>query len=135
MSEAVQWKTAEVREDLDVLAPDGSEIRVLGAITGGSMAHGTLPPSGVSMAVRHLTVEEMWFVLGGKAEVWRSNDHVDETVEVCAGSWLTIPLGTSFQFRTLGEEPFRFIMCTLPPWPGEGEAVRVADHWPPNAAG
>ena len=35
------------------------------------MAHGTLPPGAVSLAVTHRTVAEIWFVTGGAAEVWR----------------------------------------------------------------
>ena len=45
------------------------------------------------------------------------------------GISLTIPLGAHFQFRNEGKEPLSFIILTIPPWPGEGEAVRVADYW------
>lgn len=129
--ESGPFGTSRLPAAYDVLAPDGSEIRVLGALRGASMAHGTLPPGGVSLAVRHRTVEELWYVLGGAAEVWRKLGETEQTVRVEAGSALTIPLGAHFQFRTVGAEPFTFIMCTVPPWPGEGEAVRVPDHWPP----
>ena len=116
-------------EPFDVLAPDGSEIRVLGAVGGASMAHGVLPPGAVSLAVVHRTVEEIWFVLSGRAEVWRKQGDVESVIEAVPGVGLTIPLGTSFQFRTVGPDPFVFLMCTTPPWPGEGEAVRVEDYW------
>lgn len=43
----------------DLLAPDGSEVRVLLSSNGGSMAHFQLPPGQVSRAVRHRTVEEI----------------------------------------------------------------------------
>ena len=46
------------------------------------------------------------------------------------GVCLTIPPGTSFQFRNTGWEPLCFIITTMPPWPGPEEAVRVTDHWP-----
>ncbi|HEY3190098.1 MAG TPA: hypothetical protein VGJ70_21580, partial [Solirubrobacteraceae bacterium] len=55
----------------DTLAPDGSEIRVLVAVGGGSLCHCTLPPGQTSRAVRHRTVEEMWYCVGGRGEVWR----------------------------------------------------------------
>jgi mannose-6-phosphate isomerase-like protein (cupin superfamily) len=29
----------------------------------------------------------------------------------------------------VGEEPLMFIIVTMPPWPGDQEAVRVDDHW------
>jgi mannose-6-phosphate isomerase-like protein (cupin superfamily) len=52
---------------------------------------------------------------------------------VATGDSLTIRPGVDFQFRTVGEEPFRFIMCTMPPWPGTEEASPVAGPW--EAAG
>ncbi|HVZ08830.1 hypothetical protein [Rhodopila sp.] len=51
--------------DCDVLAPDGAEVRVLLARAGGSMAHFRLPAGQVSRAVRHRTVEEIWYILSG----------------------------------------------------------------------
>ena len=124
------FETVKLKERYDVLAPDTSEIRLLGQVPRGSMAHGTLPVGAISLAVIHRTVEEIWYVLSGRAEVWRSQSSGDEVVDVGEGTSITIPFGTSFQFRTIGSEPFRFIMCTMPPWPGEDEAVRVQGYWP-----
>ena len=118
----------------DVLAPDGSEIRVLGATSRGSMAHGTLPPGQVSRAIVHRNVEELWHVTEGRGQVWRKQGARESVVDVGPGTSLTIPTGVHFQFRTVGSEPLRFIMCTMPPWPGPEEAVRVADHWPTSEA-
>jgi mannose-6-phosphate isomerase-like protein (cupin superfamily) len=126
----VRLQTVPLPEVYDVLAPDTSEIRLLGRVAGASMAHGTLPPGGVSLAVVHRTVEEIWYVLEGEAEIWRKLGNVEATIAARAGTSITIPVGTHFQFRTVGPEPFRFIMCTVPPWPGEDEAARVPDHWP-----
>jgi mannose-6-phosphate isomerase-like protein (cupin superfamily) len=130
--------TKHLPERHDVLAPDNSQIRVLVATANCSMAHGTLPPGQVSLAVTHLTVEEVWYVTAGRGQVWRKQDGHEEIVDVAPGTALTIPLGAHFQFRTVGDEPLRFIMCTMPPWPGAQEAVRVPDHWPvasPDTAG
>lgn len=113
----------------DLLAPDGSEIRLLPALAGGSMVHCTLPPGGVSRAVAHRTVEELWYILAGEGEVWRRMGDREETVAVTAGTALAIPLGTHFQFRTTGAAPLEFVIVTLPPWPGPDEAYRVEDHW------
>jgi mannose-6-phosphate isomerase-like protein (cupin superfamily) len=123
------FMTRSLPRDVDALAPDGSEIRLLVRTERGSMAHGTLPPGGVSLAVTHRTVEEMWFVTGGRAEIWRTQGDHEEVIEVTAGDALTIPFGTHFQFRTLGDAPFTFIMCTMPPWPGDDEAVPVVGRW------
>ncbi|MEW5919110.1 MAG: hypothetical protein AB1762_22085, partial [Gemmatimonadota bacterium] len=65
------FDTRSLPADYDVLAPDGSEIRVLCATPRASMAHGTLPPGGVSLAIRHRTVDELWYVTGGRGQVWR----------------------------------------------------------------
>ena len=125
---------------LDAMAPDGSEIRLLTATGGGSMAHCTLPPGRTSQAVRHRTVEEVWYFLEGEGEVWRSAGGREENTaggreEITAvgpGLSLNIPLGTHFQFRNPGPGPLCFIIVTMPPWPGDGEAERVEGHWPPD---
>ncbi len=122
--------TSRLGEAYDVLAPDGSEIRLLVATTRGSMVHGTLPPGRVSLAIAHRQVEEVWYVTAGQGEVWRKIGDQESVVTVAPGSALTIPTGAHFQFRTIGPEPFQFVMCTMPPWPGAHEAVRVPDHWP-----
>lgn len=124
------FHTVTLRVDYDEVAPDTSEIRLLARLAGGSLAHGTLPPGAVSLAVVHRTVEEIWFVLSGRAELWRRHDAHETIVEIGAGTAATLPVGTRFQFRTVGDEPFRFLMCTMPPWPGDGEAVPVSGHWP-----
>jgi hypothetical protein len=49
-----------VPSSFDLLAPDGSEVRLLVSTTRGSMVHCTLPPGGVSKAVTHRAVEEVW---------------------------------------------------------------------------
>ena len=113
----------------DALAPDGSEIRVLLALAAGSMAHGTLRPNQTTVAIQHRTVEEIWFVLDGSAEIWRRAGEQESIESVGRGDALTIPLGTEFQFRTVGDTPFQFIMCTMPPWPGEHEAIAVEGIW------
>ena len=116
----------------DALAPDGSEIRLLPRNDRVSMAHGTLPPATQSSAIRHRTIDEIWFVVGGCAEIWRCLDGQESVELIQVGDSLHIPCGTEFQFRTVGPEPFTFIMCTMPPWPGDDEAVAVTGIWHPE---
>ena len=123
------FETVQLPISHDVLAPDGSEIRVLAGTEQCSMAHGFLPPGGVSRAIRHRTVEEVWYVLSGEAEVWRRLGDDEQVITATAGTSLTIPVGARFQFRTTGDEPFQFIMLTMPPWPGEDEAEFVPGNW------
>lgn len=113
----------------DVLAPDGSEIRLLAANDRASMVHCVLPPGAVSLAVKHRTVEELWYCVSGEGELWRRLGGQEETLALVPGVSADIPLGAHFQFRNLGEEPLELILTTIPPWPGENEVVRVEDHW------
>jgi len=121
--------TKQLAEHYDYLAPDGSEIRVLLGLSGGGLAHCTLPAGGVSRAVVHQTVEEIWYCLTGAGEVWREQGSHATVVSFRPGTCLTIPLGTRFQFRTVGPEPLSFLIATMPPWPGEHEAQPVPGHW------
>ena len=119
------WTTRALPEAYDLEAPDGSEIRLLVERPGGSMVHCCLPPGRVTRAVRHRTVEEVWYFLSGIGEVWRRDGEREEVVEARPGLALSIPLGTHFQFRTVGAEPLVFLIVTMPPWPGPDEAVFV----------
>ena len=116
-----------------VLAPDGSEVRPMLEVTRGSMAHCLLPPGAVSLAVRHKTIEEMWYIIAGHGQMWRKHDAHEDVVDLLPGTCVSIPTGAHFQFRNPGDKPLEFIMATLPPWPGMDEAVRVDDHWPTGA--
>jgi mannose-6-phosphate isomerase-like protein (cupin superfamily) len=113
-------------------APDGSDVRVLLQLRGGSVAHFELAAGLTSRAVVHRSVEEIWFFLTGRGEMWRKLNQREEVVPVKSGVCLTIPVGTHFQFRSLGPEPLAAIGVTMPPWPGEGEAYEVAGRWTPT---
>ncbi len=115
----------------DVLAPDGSEVRILLSLTGGSMAHFRLRPGETSKAVVHRTVEELWYVLAGEGEMWRATEGVEEVTVLRPGTSIAIPVGTRFQFRCTGGEALAAVAVTMPPWPGEDEAVFVPGPWEP----
>jgi mannose-6-phosphate isomerase-like protein (cupin superfamily) len=129
------WETKRLPARPDVVAPDGSDVRILPGLAGGTMAHFELAPGETSIAVVHRTVEEIWFCVGGRGEMWRAHDEREEVVEVEPGIALTIPVGTRFQFRALGSEPLAAVGVTMPPWPGPDEAVIVDGRWPPTVAG
>ena len=125
----IDFETKHLPVDYDILAPDSSEIRLLLTTRGGSIVHCTLPPHEMSVAVCHKTVEEVWYFIEGQGEVWRKQGKREEVVEVKNGVCISIPTGTHFQFRNTGNEPLKFLITTMPPWPGEHEAVRVQDYW------
>jgi mannose-6-phosphate isomerase-like protein (cupin superfamily) len=114
------------------VAPDGSDVRVLLGLAGGGMAHFELAPGHTSRAVQHRTVEEIWYFLAGEGEMWREQEGREEIVKVSAGACLTIPLGTRFQFRSIGDQPLSAVGVTMPPWPGDSEAILAAGPWPPT---
>lgn len=122
--------TKHVPETYDYLAPDGSEIRSLCELAGGVAVHCALPAGGISKAVKHQTVEEIWYCLGGSGQIWRRLGAEEEITPLLAGTSLTIPLGAHFQFRNDGAAPLELLIVTMPPWPGADEAVAVPDFWP-----
>lgn len=126
------FATKPLPEQRDAVALDGSDVRVLLGLGGGGMAHFKLSPGQTSFAVTHRTVEEIWFFLSGCGEMWRRQGACEEVVAVEPGVCLTIPLGTHFQFRSFGPGPLAAIGVTMPPWPGEGEAVPVEGKWEPT---
>ena len=114
----------------DAIAPDGSQIyfRVLDAARA-SVAEVVLAGGKTSRAIRHKTVEEIWFMVAGSGDVWlRSPDGATtETTSVSVGDIVVIRTGWDFQFRATSFEPLRFLCYTSPPWPGDDEAVPVED--------
>ena len=57
----------------DAVAPDGSDVRILLGLKGGGMAHFELGPGEVSTAVTHRTVEEIWYFVSGRGQMWRKD--------------------------------------------------------------
>ena len=118
------------------------------------MVEVVLPAGQVSRPVYHRTVEELWYILEGRGQVWRCppDAGADANTDAAAGpapggagpgefapgfapspvqpgDALTIPTGWRFQFsadRDAGV-PLRFLCITLPPWPGPEEA-QPADY-------
>jgi mannose-6-phosphate isomerase-like protein (cupin superfamily) len=127
------FETRHLPMERDAIAPDGSDVRILLGLKGGGLAHFELGPGLVSKAVTHRTVEEIWFFLSGRGQMWRRQGTTEQIVDVYSGVCLTIPLGTQFQFRSFAYEPLSAVGVTMPPWPGEGEAIPVEGTWPATA--
>jgi mannose-6-phosphate isomerase-like protein (cupin superfamily) len=114
----------------DVVAPDGSDVRVLLQLAGGSMAHFELAPGQTSRAVVHRSVDEIWYILHGSGQMWRRQDGREEVTDLRPGTCLSIPAATQFQFRSADGTPLAAVGVTMPPWPGEDEARHVPGVWP-----
>jgi len=126
---------------VDVVAPDGSAIRLLigdaHRATRASLCEVTLAAGQASRPVWHRQVEEIWYVLDGRGEVWRWPPTVAVAGEtergiaaVGPGDALTIPTGWRFQFRASPESALRFLCYTSPPWPGPDEAQPSDEEGP-----
>jgi mannose-6-phosphate isomerase-like protein (cupin superfamily) len=126
------FETKFLAETPDAVAPDGTAVRLLAALAGGSFAHFELPAGAVSRAVAHRTVEEIWYFVGGAGQLWRRSGDTETVVDIRPGLCATIPLGTQFQFRCDSAVPLAFVAITMPPWPGEAEAFGVSGPWPPT---
>ena len=129
------FQTRLLPDSPDVVAPDGSDVRTLLQLGGGSMAHFELAAGQVSRAVAHRTVDEIWYVLHGRGQMWRRQAQREEqaqreqTVSLSPGTCVSIPAGTHFQFRADAGGPLAVIGVTMPPWPGPGEAYEVPGRW------
>jgi mannose-6-phosphate isomerase-like protein (cupin superfamily) len=117
--------TISLAEAPVVSAPDGSTVRVLVASARGSMARFELETGRTTRAVRHRTVEELWTVVEGRGELWRRTMEGESVVTLEPGVGVVMPVGTSFQFRSLGPGTLAIVAVTMPPWPGDDEAEIV----------
>jgi mannose-6-phosphate isomerase-like protein (cupin superfamily) len=130
MINGLDFETKQLPAEYKYLAPDKSEIRKLTQVHRGNMCHCTLPPGCVSLAVKHKSVEELWYFIQGIGKMWRKQDEHEEVIDVMPGLSLSIPTGTHFQFRNNGGEPLCFVIVSMPPWQDDvEEAVRVKDYW------
>jgi len=132
MAEPTHWQTVPLSMSQHVLAPDGSEIRLLAVGERASMVHCRLPAGKTSRAVVHKTVEELWFVLAGHGLMWRQSGCVEGVDILAPGCSLSIPTGTVFQFQNTGPCPLDILIVTTPPWPGDDEAEPRPGLWIPS---
>ena len=131
---ATDFATFRLPADTTVTAPDGSDVRVLLGLSAGGMAHFELAAGQTARAVAHRTVEEIWYVVAGRGEMWRRAGEREEVTLLEPGVCLTIPLGTHFQFRAAPDQSVSALAITMPPWPGADEAVWVPGPWMPSVA-
>jgi mannose-6-phosphate isomerase-like protein (cupin superfamily) len=124
------FDTVQLPDSPDVVAPDGSDVRVLLQLARGGMAHFELGAGRVSRAVAHHSVDEIWYILHGQGQMWRRQAGREETVSLRPGTCVSIPAGTHFQFRSTSGDPLAAVGVTMPAWPGPDEAYQVPGPWP-----
>src|SRR5689334_11119596 len=76
------FESKRLRPQVDAIAPDGSDVRILLGLAGGGMAHFELAAGQTSSAMTHRTVEEIWFFLTGRGEMWLRQGEREEIVDV-----------------------------------------------------
>ena len=128
------FQTMHTPAERTSVALDGSDVRLLLTTAGGCLALFELAAGQTSNPVAHRTVEEIWYVLRGRGEMWRKLGDAEETVALEAGVCLTIPVGTHFQWRSTGPDRLVSLGVTMPPWPGDGEPYGVEGVWAPGRA-
>lgn len=116
-------------KNIDYLAPDKSEIRLLPTFESGGLCHCTLPVGMNSSAVKHKTVDEVWYCLSGHGSIWQENNGKTQISDFTSGDSFSIPVGNSFQFKNIGNEPLCLIIATMPKWTGADEAIKVKGIW------
>lgn len=126
------FQTMQTPSERTTVAPDGADVRMLLELERGGAALFELASGDTSIPVAHHTVEEIWYIIGGRGEMWRKLGDAEETVALETGRCLTVPVGTHFQWRSVGPEPLTVIGVTMPPWPGHEEACRVEGVWKPT---
>jgi mannose-6-phosphate isomerase-like protein (cupin superfamily) len=131
----IDFQTMTLPTHPTIAAPDGSDVRVLLGLGAGGMAHFELAAGQTARAVVHRTVEEIWYVIAGRGQIWRRAGEREEVTELQAGVCLTIPLGTHFQFRAAADRSVSVVAITMPPWPGPDEAVWMPGPWAPSVSG
>ena len=113
-------------------APDGSSVELLQRTPLASQCLCSLPAGAVSQAVRHRSVEELWYVVAGTGELWLEHSGV---IRLAVGTSARIEAGHGFQFRADAGETVRIHITTLPPWPGDAEAQRATGPWQASLTG
>jgi mannose-6-phosphate isomerase-like protein (cupin superfamily) len=127
-----KMKTTKLPETPDARSPAGAEIRYLMDGKHGNMIHSTVPPGQINKATVHKTVSEFWYILAGRGEIWRDNGKENLITTLEPGTAIDIPVGTSFQYRNIGEQALKFICIAMPPWPGDEEAEYIEGIWEPT---
>ncbi len=68
------FETMHLLSEPTAIATDRSDLRALLEVEHGSMAHFQFDDNQISKAITHNTVEEIWYILSGRGQMWRMQD-------------------------------------------------------------
>jgi mannose-6-phosphate isomerase-like protein (cupin superfamily) len=125
-------KTTTLPDQPDAKSPAGAEIRFIMDGDTGNMIHSMVPPHQINKATVHKTVNEFWYILEGRGEIWRDNGSESSVTLLIPGTSIDIQPGTSFQYRNISDDELKFICIAMPPWPGNSEATYIDGIWQPS---
>jgi len=120
--------------DHDTSSPAGALVRIIMDGPTGGMIHSTVPVGQTNKPVAHRSVYEFWYILEGEGEIWRRRGQQEKITPLTPGTSIDIEPGTAFQYRNVSSTAdLKFICVTMPPWPGNDEAVYVMQGaWEPS---
>jgi len=94
------------------------------------MIHSTVPPGRWAALAASGPSTNIGMSSRVEGEIWRrAPDGRESVTRLIAGVCVDIPLGTAFQYRCTGNVPLVFTCTSLPPWPGDDEAMIVDGPW------
>jgi mannose-6-phosphate isomerase-like protein (cupin superfamily) len=110
------------------ITKDGSEIRELLAhrnscIRNQTLAEARLPTGASTTPHRHLTTEEIYYVLAGKGRMRVGG----EGREVGVGDAIAIPPGASHQITNTGDGVLAFLCCCAPGYEHDDTVLEEGD--------
>ena len=120
-------RTKVIGEKPNYISPGGaSEIRELIQRPQGELTHATCPSGRISHPAALDGLYEMFFVLAGKGQLWRSGGGYEGVTRLHPGRWVAMPPGTAFQYRAEADADLVFLVVVVPRW--EKERYRTLDH-------
>jgi hypothetical protein len=118
----IGFDTRRIAEAPDAIAPDGSEVRLLGVLPRGSMAAFRLAPGPCRRPWPTAPSRRSGTSSPGRG-MWRRLGEAEEVTEVGRGVSVTIPTSAHFQFRCDGGEPLEAVAVTMPPGPAPRKPI------------
>ena len=117
-------------QDPDEIAPDGSLIYWLRRNEYASTCLCVLPPGHQSLPARHPRLQELWYVMSGQGQLYRSSANGGLPVALRAGVGVSIAAGEVFQFCAHRDSALTIHITTTPPWAGEHDVeTGLTGYW------
>lgn len=128
----VTFKTSRIPVVFDSISSFGAEVRSLLSIENSSLSLMELPSGFTTDPVYNNNIDEIWYIVGGRGELWRKQGSEEKIVPLDTGVCVTIPRKVHFQVRTYGFQPLSLLVVSTPIMQGDYDAERVKGIWQPT---